>query len=364
MKKFLKRTLWVIIGILFVGTFVYLYINSKGKKAEYEITMPAPNADIIKSTLLTGTIEPRDEIEIKPQISGIISEIYVEAGQQIKEGDIIAKIKVIAEESQLSAAHNRVAVAENALALQKAKTARTSELYQKKFASREEFEEAQTALKSAEIELAAARDALTIVRDGVSSTNAQGSNTLVRSTITGLVLDVPVKVGSSVIQSNTFNDGTTIAKVADMNDLIFKGKVDETEVGLLSIGQPMTITVGALEDVSAETVIEYISPKAESNNGTNTFEIKAAANLPGVKALRAGYSANAAVVLREARGILSVPESIVEFEGDDAYVYVLTDEEKNTFERRKIETGLSDGINIEINGGIDANTKLRGGLKL
>lgn len=363
MKKFLKQALWVIIGLLFVGTFVYLYFNSKDKQPEYEVTTPTTDAVITKSTLLTGTIEPRDEIEIKPQISGIISEIYVEAGQQIKEGDIIAKIKVIAEESQLSSAYNRVSVAENALALQKAKTARTEELYEKKFASREEYEEAQTALKSAEIELAAARDALTIVRDGVSSTNAQGSNTLVRSTVTGLVLDVPVKVGTSVIQSNTFNDGTTIAKVADMTDLIFKGKVDESEVGLLSIGQPMTITVGALEDISAETNIEYISPKAESNNGTNTFEIKAAANLPGEVALRAGYSANAAVILREARGILSVPESIVEFEGDDAYVYVLSDETKNSFERRKIETGLSDGINIEITGGISADTKLRGGLK-
>ncbi len=363
MKKFMKRALLVIVGLLFIGTFVYLFISSRDKRPEYEIVVPQADAVISKSTLLTGTIEPRDEIEIKPQISGIISEIYVEAGQQIKEGDIIAKIKVIAEESQLSAAHNRVSVAENAIALQKAKTARTMELYEKKFASREEYEEALTALKSAEIELAAARDALTIVRDGVSSTNAKGSNTLVRSTITGLVLDVPVKVGSSVIQSNTFNDGTTIAKVADMNDLIFKGKVDETEVGLLSPGQPMTITVGALEDISAETTIEYISPKAESNNGTNTFEIKAAANLPGVKTLRAGYSANAAVVLREVRNVLAVPEAIVEFEGDDAYVYVLTDESKQTFERQKVETGMSDGINIEITGGISADTKLRGGLK-
>ncbi|MDE7334684.1 MAG: efflux RND transporter periplasmic adaptor subunit, partial [Muribaculaceae bacterium] len=315
------------------------------------------------SPLLTGTIEPRDEIAIKPQISGIISEIYVEAGQQVKEGDIIAKIKVIAEENQLSSAHNRVSIAENALELQKAKARRTAELYEKKFVSREEYEESQSALRNAEIELASARDALSIVRDGVSSTNAQGSNTLVRSTITGLVLDVPVKVGSSVIQSNTFNDGTTIAKVADMTDLIFKGKVDETEVGLLSIGQPMTITVGALEDVSSDAEIEYISPKAENNNGTNTFEIKAAVRLPDVSALRAGYSANASVVLRRADGVMSVPEAVVEFVGDDAFVYVLTDADKQTFERRQVETGLSDGVNIEITGGITASDKLRGALK-
>ncbi len=363
MKKFLKRALWVLIGLLFVATFVYLFLNSRGKKAEYEIVSPTPDAVITKSTLLTGTIEPRDEIEIKPQISGIISEIYVEAGQQVKEGDVIAKIKVIAEENQLSSAHNRVAVAENALELQRAKAKRTAELFDKKFVSREEYEESQTALRNAEIELTSARDALSIVRDGVSSTNAQGSNTLVRATITGLVLDVPVKVGSSVIQSNTFNDGTTIAKVADMNDLIFKGKVDETEVGLLAIGQPTTITIGALEDIASEAEIEYISPKAESNNGTNTFEIKAAVKLPDVSALRAGYSANASVVLRRADGVLSVPEAVVEFVGDDAFVYVLTDADKQTFERRQVETGLSDGVNIEISGGITAADKLRGALK-
>lgn len=363
MKKFMKSALWVLVGLLFAGTFVYLYFNSKEKKAEYEIVGPTTDAVITKSTLLTGTIEPRDEIEIKPQISGIISEIYVEAGRQVKEGDVIAKIKVIAEESQLSSAHNRVAVAENTLALQKAKAERTAQLYEKKYVSREEYEESQTALRNAEIELASARDALSIVRDGVSATNAQGSNTLVRATITGLVLDVPVKVGSSVIQSNTFNDGTTIAKVADMNDLIFKGKVDETEVGLLSTGQAMTITVGALADISSDATIEYISPKAESNNGSNTFEIKAAVRLPNVADLRAGYSANASVILRQANGVMSVPEAIVEFDGDDAYVYVLTDEEKQLFERRQIQTGLSDGVNIEVTGGIDADTKLRGGLK-
>lgn len=363
MKKFLKIALWVLVAALFIGTFVYLFMNSRGKKTEYELVAPTDTLTISKSTLLTGTIEPRDEIEIKPQISGIISEIMVEAGNLVKEGDIIARIKVIAEESQLSSAQNRVAVAESALELQKAKSARTAELYEKKYVSREEYEESQNALRNARIELSAAKDALSIVRDGVSATNAQGSNTLVRATITGLVLDVPVKVGSSVIQSNTFNDGTTIAKVADMNDLIFKGKVDETEVGLLSVGQPMTITIGALQDVSSEATIEYISPKAESENGTNTFEIKAAVSLPGVKDLRAGYSANASVVLREVSGAMSVPEAVVEFEGDKAYVYVLTDGKKQTFERRPIQTGLSDGINIEITGGIDASDKLRGKTK-
>lgn len=363
MKKFFKIFVWIAVAALFAGTFIFLFNNSKEKPTEYNTVMPSENATITRGTLLTGSIEPRDEIEIKPQISGIISEIMVEAGDQVKEGDVIAKIKVIPEQSQLSAAENRVSVAQTALELQRSKSARTAELYEKKYASREEYEESQNALRTAEIELNAAQDALMIVREGVSSTNAQGSNTLVRATTSGLVLNVPVKVGSSVIQSNTFNDGTTIATVADMTDLIFKGKVDETEVGLLTVGQPMTITIGALQDATSEASIEYISPKATSENGTNTFEIKAAVNMEDVSALRAGYSANAYVILRQVTEVTSVPEAVVDFEGDRAYVYVLTKEEPAEYEKREIQVGLSDGINIEVTGGISATDKLRGTAK-
>lgn len=364
MKKVFKIALWVLVGAIFVGTFVFLFMNSRKKKTEYELVSPQSGVTISKSTLLTGSVEPRDEIEIKPQISGIISEILVEAGDEVREGDIIAKIKVIPDESQLSSAQFRVEEAERQLELAASKHQRTKELFEKKYVSREEFEESETAVANAKIALDSAKDALSIVRDGVSATNAQGSNTLVRATITGLVLDVPVKVGSSVIQSNTFNDGTTIAKVADMNDLIFKGKVDETEVGQLYVGQPMTITIGALQDVSSEAKIEYIAPKAVSENGTNTFELKAAVVIPGERALRAGYSANAAVTLSSASDVLAVSESVVEFEGDDAYVYVLSgDSKKQQFERKKIETGLSDGITIEVKSGITADDKLRGSEK-
>ncbi len=364
MKKILKKLIWVVVALVFIGTFVFLFKNSQGKKVEYELVEPQTDATLSKSTLLTGAIEPRDEIEIKPQISGIISEILVEAGQQVHEGDVIAKIKVIPDESQLSSAKFRVEEAERQYELAKSKHERTEELYNKKYVSREEFEESATSLANAKITLESSRDALSIVRDGVSSKNAQGSNTLVRATITGLVLDVPVKVGTSVIQSNTFNDGTTIAKVADMNDLIFKGKVDETEVGQLFVGQPMIITVGALRDLSSDATIGYIAPKAVSENGTNTFEIKAAVKIDDERALRAGYSANASVTLDKVENVLAIPESVVEFEGDDAYVYVLTgDEKEQKFERRKIETGLSDGITIEVKSGVEASDRLRGMLK-
>ncbi len=237
--------MWVIIGVIFIGTFVYLYINSQKKEAVYELVNPTIET-IERTTVLTGKIEPRDEIEIKPQISGIINEVLVEAGDHVNAGDIIAKIKVIPDETQLSSAENRVKIAE--ISLEEARTTyeRTKNLYEKKFESREKFETDEATYRRAKEELAQAKDQLTIVRDGVSSSNAQSSNTLVRSTVTGIVLEVPVKVGSSVIQANTFNDGTTVAKVADMTDLIFQGKVDETEVDLLSEGMPVRISVGAV----------------------------------------------------------------------------------------------------------------------
>ncbi len=360
MKKVIRITLWTLVALIFVGTFVYLYFNSRPKEVVYDIVSPAVD-NIERSTVLNGKIEPRDEIEIKPQISGIISEISVEPGDMVKEGDIIAKIKVIPEESQLSSAQNRVDVSKLSLDQAKNEYDRTKALYDKKFVSREEWEQSEVALHKAEAEYLAAVDALSIVRDGISSINAQQSNTLVRATIDGLILEVPVKVGSSVIQANTMNDGTTVATVADMNNLIFKGKVDETEVGLLSVGQPMEIAIGALPDQVLSAVIEYIAPKGTELNGANTFEIKAAVNVPSTGQLRAGYSANATVTLNKADGVMTVPESVLEFAGDSTFVYVLTDSvPKQKFERRAVTTGTSDGISIQVTGGIDSAARLRG----
>ena len=254
MKKFFKIMIWVFVALIFAGTFVYLFINSRDKKEEYQIVSPTIET-IERAAVLTGKIEPRDEIDIKPQISGIISEILVEAGDHVNNGDIIAKIKVIPEEAQLSSAENRVEVAKISLSEAKSTYERTNQLYEKKYESREKYESDLAAYERARKELEQARDQLTIVRDGVSAANAQGSNTLVRSTVTGVVLEVPVKVGSSVIQANTFNDGTTIAKVADMRDLVFKGNVDETEVELLREGMAMKITVGAIADSEYPAVI-------------------------------------------------------------------------------------------------------------
>lgn len=363
MKRFFKIFSWVIIGIIFIMTFVFLFFNSRTQPEVYELVKPK-YGNIEKSTVLTGKIEPRDEIDIKPQISGIISEVNVEPGDMVAEGDVIARIKVIPEASSLSSAQSRVETAEISLADAKAKYERNKLLYDKKIISREEFETSEATWLQAVKELEAAQDAYLIVKEGVSKYNASESNTLVRATINGLILDVPVKVGSSVIQANTFNDGTTIATIADMNKLIFRGKVDETEVGQLAIGMPMDITIGALPDHNSTAILEYISPKATDENGANTFEIKAAIQTDSVSRLRSGYSANASVGLSKARNVLIIPEGIVTFSGDSTFVYILKSQNGDIqeFEKHPITTGASDGINIEVVEGLDTVSSLRGDL--
>ena len=234
-------------------------------------------------------------------------------------------------------------------------------LFDKGLVSADEYDKIHQAYNQAREERSAAQDNLEVVRDGVSSSNANASSTLVRSTVTGVILDVPVKVGNSVILSNTFNDGTTIATVANMNDLIFRGNVDETEVGQVNVGMPMTITVGALQDLKFNARLEYISPKAVEANGANQFEIKAAVQVPEKTGVRSGYSANAQIVLAEALHVLTVPESAIHFEGNNTYVYLVQGKGKNkTYQRRDVKVGLSDGVNIQIKSGLTTNDRVRG----
>lgn len=360
MKKFFRITLWVVIALIVAGTFVYLYMNSQPKDERYAEVVPVIDS-IERSTVLTGKIEPRDEIEIKPQISGIITEIAVEAGDLVHEGDVIARIKVIPEASQLSSAMSRVNNARIELDNARVRYERDRDLYRKKIVARQDFEDSEKTYLRAKEELESAEDAYNIVREGVSRHNASESNTLVRATITGLVLDVPVKVGSSVIQANTMNDGTTVATVADMSNLIFRGNVDETEVGHLSVGMPMNIVVGAMPEMHPVGRIEYISPKGKDNGGANTFEIKAALDIDDPTGLRAGYSANANVILAKADSVVTIPEGAITFVGDSTFVYVMTDSVPvPAYERRAIVTGLSDGIKIEVKEGINTADRLRG----
>lgn len=357
MKKYGKVIMVAIFAIVLAGIFVFLYLKSRPEEIRYEKVRPEIRT-IEKTAVVTGKIVPRDEINIKPQISGIITELFKEAGETVRAGEVIAKVKVIPEMSSLSAAQSRVRLAEINLKQAETDMEREQALYDRQLVSREEYDKVKQTRDQAMEEYNAAVDALEVVRDGVSKSNASSSSTLIRSTISGLVLDVPVKVGNSVIQSNTFNDGTTIAVVADMNDLIFDGKIDETEVGRIEEGMGMEITVGALQDLTFDAVLEYIAPKATENNGTNEFQIKAAVKVPSGTRMRSGYSANARIVLQHSDSVLTVPESTLEFSGDSVFVYVAGSD--STYMRRPVVTGLSDGISIEIREGVSASDVLRG----
>ena len=360
MKKYSKLIIAAIIALIFIGTFVFLWQKSQPKEIVYNEFTPKKE-DIQKTTVITGKIEPRNEVNIKPQISGIITDLYKEAGETVNAGDVIAKVKVIPDMSQLSSAEARVRLAEINLQQAQVNFNREESLYNQKLVSADEYDKVKQSLQQAKEEKVAAIDALQVVRDGVSQANAKASSTLIRSTISGVILDIPVKVGNMVILSNNFNDGTTVASVANMNDLIFRGNIDETEVGQLVSNMPMKITVGALQDLKFDANLEYISPKAVESNGANQFEIKAAVKLAEGGKIRSGYSANAEIVLASAVKVLSVPESAIEFSGDSTFVYIIKGEGKEkTYERTQVTTGLSDGVNIEIKKGLTDKDKVRG----
>ena len=359
-KKIKRIVLLSIVGLAVVGTFVFLWKKAQPEVIEYEIVTPE-RGTVETKTVATGNVEPRYEILIKPQISGIISEVLKEAGQRVTEGEIIAKVKVIPEMGQLNSAESRVNVARISLDQVENTHRRDEQLFKQGILTAEEFDVSKANYRKAKEELANAQSSLEIVRDGISRNTRSSSTTQIRSTITGMILNVPIKVGNSVIQSNSFNDGTTIASVANMNDMIFRGNVDETEIGKIREGMPIKLTVGALGTRTFDAVLEYVSPKGEEKNGAIQFEIKAAVSLPDTSFVRAGYSANAEIVLERAANVLTIPESTVEFHGDTAFVQVVKQEKpKQIFEKRQIKTGLSDGIKIEVKEGLTEKDKIRG----
>jgi HlyD family secretion protein len=362
MKKIGLIILFIFLGIIVLITFSFLWNKSHPKAKVYEIVSPTVGT-IENKTVATGKIEPRDEILIKPQISGIVSEVYKEAGQMIKSGDVIATVKVIPEMGQLNSAESRLRVAEINLNQIETEFARQKQLFERKVISKEEFDTAQASYNRALEEKNVAKDALDIVREGVSKKFANLSNTQIRSTISGMILDVPIKAGNSVIQANTFNDGTTIASVANMNDLIFRGRIDETEVGKINEGTPIILTIGAISGQKFDAALEYISPKGQEQSGAVLFEIKAAIAVPDSVFIRAGYSANAEIVKARATDVLTIPESTIEFSNDSAYVYMVKQEKpQQSFDKHHVKVGLSDGINVEVKEGLTADDKIRGNI--
>jgi RND family efflux transporter, MFP subunit len=356
MKKVIKIAIIVIVVGLFGFTLVFLYQKSKPKPVVYKTKSPIVS-NIIKKTVATGSIVPRKEIEIKPKVSGIIETIYIEPGKKLRKGDLIAKIKIIPDMVNLNNAESRVNRAKFSYDDAKQAYDRQKKLYDQGVIPEADFQTVRLAMNNAREELSSAENNLDLIREGVIKKSGESTNTLVRSTIDGMILEVPVEEGDQVIESNTFNSGTTIASVADMGEMIFKGKVDETEVGKLRQGMTLLLSIGAIEKEKFNAQLEYISPKGKEENGAIQFEIKAKIQLKENFFIRSGYSANADIVLDRRDSVLCIDEGLVQFKGDSTYVEV----EKNPqqFEKRFIKTGLSDGINIEVMSGLSKKDKIK-----
>ena len=365
MKKIFKMFGWVLLGAIILGTFYMLWKKSQPEVVEYEVITVALG-NIENTSVATGKVSPRDEVLIKPQVSGIVSELRKSAGDYVKTGEIIAIIKVIPEMATLNAAESRVKIAEINFNQISAEYERQKRLHERGVIANQEMEKAKADYDKGFEELQNAKNNLDIVRDGISKTMSQQSNTQIRSTIDGMILDIPVKVGNSVIQANTFNDGTTIASVANMSDMIFIGKIDETEVDRVHTGMPIKLVVGAINNQKFDALLEYIAPKGVEENGAILFEIKAAATIPDSVTIRAGYSANAEIVVAKANNVLRIPESALSFSGDSTFVYVLTDTlaKVKVYDKTQIHTGISDGIHIEVKEGVTKGAKIRGNQKI
>ncbi|MEI7661559.1 MAG: efflux RND transporter periplasmic adaptor subunit [Bacteroidota bacterium] len=356
MKKFIKISILILVLAVFAATLVYLYRKSQVKPVVYKTEKPFIT-NIIKKTVATGSVIPRKEIEIKPQVSGIVEEIFVQAGKNVKQGDIIARVRIIPDLINLNNAEARLERAKIAFDDAKTNADRQGTLFSQGVISAVENQQVQVSYKNARQEVDAAEANLELIREGVNKKSGKTTNTLIKSTIEGMILDIPIKVGNSVIETNTFNAGTTIATIADVGDMIFQGKVDETEVGKIKPGMDLLLTIGAIENDTFHAVLKYISPKGVLENGAVQFEIKADVNLKEDQFIRAGYSANADIVLDHRNGVMAVREAELLFQGDSAYVEVETAPQK--FEKRYIKTGLSDGINIQVLSGLTDRDKIK-----
>jgi HlyD family secretion protein len=363
MKIFWRILFFAFLAVLVVGGIYFLITKSKKSPVVFNTESPTIN-NIVQKTVATGTVTPRKEITIKPQVSGIIAEIYVEPGDIVKKGDLIAKVKIIPDMVALNEAESRLNKSKIQLEDSKLVYDRQKKMYEQGVIPEADFQKVRLDYNSATESVESAENNLQLIQDGITKKSGQISNTLIRSTIEGMVLDVPVEEGTSVIQTNTFNEGSTIASIADMGEMIFEGKIDETEVGKLKVGMRLELTIGAIENQTFNAELEYISPKGKEENGAVQFEIKAKVKLSQGSFIRAGYSANANIVLERRDSVMAISEALVKFDQDkkdSAYVEVETSPQ--VFEKRYIKTGLSDGINIEVLNGLKKEDKIKSGEK-
>jgi HlyD family secretion protein len=349
MKKGVTISILIFIAIVFFGALYYLYAKNQESPVVFE-TDKTEIKTIVKNTIATGNIVPDEEVLIKPNISGIIEEVYIKAGQTVKAGDLIAKIKVVANVSNLSSTQNQVQTAKINLDNQEKLFQRQKTLFDKGVISANDFDVAQVAYKQAKQNYAASKQEYDIAKTGTTSGLGNYANTLIRSTVNGMVLDVPVKVGNQVIESNNFNEGTTIASV---------GKIDESEVGKIKEKLPIEITVGAIENKKFDAVLTYIAPKGETENGAIQFEIKASLSNRDDIFIRAGLSANASIILEKADKVLAIKESLIQFDGKTQKPFVEVETTKQKFARKNLVLGVSDGIYVEVKNGIKASDKIK-----
>ena len=352
-----KTIIFSVIGLALIAVLIWFGKMNKKSNDVFETETPF-KATIVKKTVATGKVTPLEEVEIKPQVSGIIDKIYLEEGDKVKKGDLIARIRVVPNEQALSGAEGRVSKAQ--LQVNNAKTVydRNKKLFDNGVISRKDFEDFELAYNQAKQDLVNAKNDYQIIKKG--STGASGTaNTNIRATATGMILEIPVEEGDQVIQSNNFNAGTTIASVADMTKMIFEGKVDEAEVSKIKTDTELDISIGAIDDKKFPAHLNFIAPKGTEEDGTVQFTIKADVTLDAENFLRAGYSANAEIVLDQKDSVMSISESVMQFDKktEKPYVEVKTGEQE--FERRDIEIGLSDGVNVEIVSGVTSEDEIK-----
>ena len=366
MKKTLRIIGLCLLALFVVYTLYFLWQQSQPVPTVYELVSPEQRT-LVKRTTVAGSMEARRQVAVKPQATGVISRLLVEPGDKVKAGDLIATVKIIPDMAQLNEAKSRVESARINLAEVQREYDRVRLLYEDGVMSREEFEVKSNQLVSARESVTAAESQVQVITRGQSSRSGGVSITDLRSTITGVVLTVPVKEGASVSGTSAFTEGTTVAKIADMNDIIFRGFIDETEVAMLKVGMDMELYLGSMQEVMIPAQLDYIAPEGEMQNGAKMFEVKATANIPDSLIIRSGYSANASIVLGMAKNVLSCDETAISFEGGKPYVYVLTsdpnDTEHQQFERRAVTIGLSDGLVIELKSGVKTGELLRGNQK-
>jgi len=358
-----KTVKYILIAVLVLAALwaAVFFIKSNSKSSiTYETQKPFVSS-IEKKTVATGKVVPEDEVEIKPQISGIIEKIYLEEGSKVNAGDLIAKIKIVPNEQSLNQSRGRVRNAEIALNNTTIEYNRNKSLFDKGVIASQDFNNLQLQMDQAKQELSNARADYQIIRKG-SAGGSASANTNIRATVAGTILEIPVEEGDQVIQSNNFNDGTTIASIADLTKMIFEGKVDEGEVGKLKVGTPLKISLGAVEGAELDAKLKFIAPKGVEETGAVQFKIEGDVEVKDDVFIRAGYSANASIVLEKKDSILVISEALLQFdkETDEPYVELAVgsvDEQK--WERKDIEIGISDGVNVEVVSGLSESDEIK-----